>query len=306
MTTDNTLNTTPQNPSGTQKSGIAKLVGAGALIAAGVGGLWYQGSQLNTVRQELAQTQSSTQMKLEQLNGQFQASTEASRAAADENIAKMNQQVEKARREAQASSQRASASAKQQVGEVMNTMTAKNQELVSQVDQLKQDGAKLAEENAQKSAKFDESLVGIKDDVGTVKTDVASTRTELANTITDLRRATGDMGVMSGLIATNSTELSALRRLGERDYIQFTLPKKNGTQKIGDIQMTLKKADPKKNKFTVAVLADDKLVEKKDKGLNEPVQFYTGSSRIPYEVVINKITKDTIVGYLAVPKVKIV
>jgi hypothetical protein len=110
---------------------------------------------------------------------------------------------------------------------------------------------------------------------------------------------------MSGLIATNSTELAALRKLGERDYYEFTLPKKSGPQRVGDIQLTLKKADVKRNKFTLDVLADDRRVEKKDKGINEPVQFYMSGTRIPYEVVVNEIRKDQVIGYLSVPKVKI-
>jgi hypothetical protein len=55
----------------------------------------------------------------------------------------------------------------------------------------------------------------------------------------------------------------------------------------------------------VEVWADDKKTEKKDKGINEPVQFYTSKARIPYEIVINQVKKDQIVGYLATPKVTV-
>jgi len=149
-------------------------------------------------------------------------------------------------------------------------------------------------------------LTDITTEVSTVKTDVASTRGELDRTISDLRRTTGDMGVMSGLIATNSKELAALRELGDREYFEFNLAKTSGTQRVGDITVALKKADPKKNRFTLEIVADDKRVEKKDRTVNEPVQFYVVSkARQPYELVVNEVKKDTVVGYLASPKLKV-
>ena len=97
-----------------------------------------------------------------------------------------------------------------------------------------------------------------------------------------------------------------LRELGDRNIYEFTLAKKAGQQKVGDIQVKLKKADPKHNRYTVEVLADDKLVEKKDKGANEPVQFYVLSkARQPYEMVVNDVSKDTIKGYLSTPKITV-
>jgi septal ring factor EnvC (AmiA/AmiB activator) len=148
-------------------------------------------------------------------------------------------------------------------------------------------------------------LTEVSTEVGNVKTEVASTRSELDKTVSELHRMTGDMGVMSGLIATNSKELTALKELGERDYYEFTLNKKQKQQRIGDILVEVKKADLKRNRYTVEVVADDKRIEKKDKTVNEPVQFYVLSkARVPYEMVVNEVRKDTIVGYLAMPKVK--
>ncbi len=112
------------------------------------------------------------------------------------------------------------------------------------------------------------------------------------------------MGVMSGLIATNSKDLSALRELGERNYFEFDLSKRQITKKVGDVTLTLKKSDPKRNRYTVEILADDKRVEKRDKTVNEPVQLYVSDNRQPYEIVVNQIKKDEIVGYLSTPKVK--
>jgi hypothetical protein len=279
-------------------SGLVSKILIGGALAAALGGWWYQSSQVASVRQELTQTH----QKMDQLHSQMQTSVSLAKAEVktevNETIARMNEQVEKTRREALAGSHRAQLAVKEQTGQVLNTLSAKNVELTQQVDQIKK-------ENDQKSTQVDETLTGIKGDVGNVKTEVVSTRAELTQTIADLKRMTGDMGVMSGLIATNSTELSALRKLGEKDYFEFTLPKTGAAQRVGDISLALKKADVKRNRFTVDVVADDKRVEKKDKSINEPVQFYTAGARAPYEVVVNEIRKDQVIGYLAVPKVKI-
>jgi small-conductance mechanosensitive channel len=173
-----------------------------------------------------------------------------------------------------------------------------SEKIVAEIDQIKT-------ANEQTKTTLSAKLTDVSTEVGTVKTDVASAKSDLERTIGELRRTTGDMGVMSGLIATNSRELSALKELGQRDYFEFTLTKKQKQQRIGDIVMQVKKTNPQRNKFTVEVVADDKRVEKKDKTVNEPVQFYVVSkSRVPYELVINEVKQDTVVGYLSMPKVK--
>ena len=112
-------------------------------------------------------------------------------------------------------------------------------------------------------------------DVTAVKTDLGSTKAELDKTIANLKQVQGDLGVTSGYVATNGKELDALKRLGERNYFQFTLVKKDKQPKrVGDISLKLKSVDKKHNKFTLEVVADDKMVEKKDKAINEPLQFY--------------------------------
>lgn len=274
--------------------GRGGLILGGIALVAALGGWWYQSTQVATVRTELTQSQ----QKMDQLQGQMQTSAAVAKNEVNETIARMNLEVEKARKEAQVGSFRAQAAARQQAGHVLTTLSAKNEEITQQIDLIKKD-------NEQKSSQVEETLSGIKGDVGTVKTDVAATRTELSTTISDLKRMTGDMGVMSGLIATNSDEVAALRKLGEKDYFEFTLPRNNTAVKVGDIQLALRKADTKRNRFTLDVLSDDKRVEKKDRTVNEPVQFYTSSARTPYEVVVNQVSKDKVVGYLAVPKVKI-
>jgi len=145
----------------------------------------------------------------------------------------------------------------------------------------------------------------VKTDVSSVRTEVAATKAELAKTISDLRRVTGDMGVMSGLIATNGKELSALKALGDRSYVEFNLKKDKRPQKVADVAILIKKADPKRNQFSIDLIADDKRAEKKDRSVNEPLQFYTSKARQPYELVVNEVRKDQIIGYLSVPKVQV-
>ena len=144
----------------------------------------------------------------------------------------------------------------------------------------------------------------VKNDVSAVRTDVASTKTELERSVEEMQRARGDMGVMSGLIATNSKEVELLRQLGDRNIYEFTLSKTSGMTKVGDIRLQLGKVNVRRNQYTLTVNASDKLIEKKDKSTNEPVQFYVlDKARQPYEIVVNEIGKNSVKGYLATPKV---
>ena len=126
----------------------------------------------------------------------------------------------------------------------------------------------------------------------------------IEKTVANLKRVQGDVSSQGSLIATNGTEISALRALGERNIFEFKIAKSKEPQKVGDVAVLLKKADMKKNRYTIEVTVDDKRVEKKDKTINEPVQFLTSKARQPYEIVVNEVKKDMIAGYLATPKVQ--
>ncbi len=142
------------------------------------------------------------------------------------------------------------------------------------------------------------------DDVNKVSGDVAGVKSDLETTKSKLERATGDMGVMSGLIARNHDDLEELKRRGDRNYYEFNLTKSKTPQRVGPVQMALNKADQKRSKYTMTVLADDKSIEKKDKTAGEPVQFYVkGTARFaPYEIVVFDVGKNSITGYLSTPK----
>ena len=174
-----------------------------------------------------------------------------------------------------------------------------------QEEQLKQQAQVRSEltEVKEVATTANTKIADVSTDVVNVKSEVASTKSELSKTIDELKSVRGDLGVQSGLIATNSTELNALKALGDRNYVEFRIVKSKQYQKVGNIQVQLKSTDPKRNKYTIQLIADDKTVEKKDKTTNEPLQFYMSSARQPYEIVVNQVQKDQIVGYLSAPKV---
>ncbi len=149
-----------------------------------------------------------------------------------------------------------------------------------------------------------EQIGAVATEVGSTKKDVEATKTDLEATKGKLERSMGDMNVMSGLIAHNRDDLEDLRRRGDRNYYEFTLRRAKTPQRVGPVQMSLNRTDPKKSKYTVTVVADDKTIEKRDKTSGEPVQFYVkGSARLaPYEMVVFDVGKNQITGYLATPK----
>jgi predicted nucleic acid-binding Zn-ribbon protein len=150
----------------------------------------------------------------------------------------------------------------------------------------------------------DEKIGAVASEVGNAKKDIEATKGDLEATKGKLERSLGDMNVMSGLIAHNKDDLDDLRRRGDRNYYEFTLQKSKTAQRVGPVQMSLNRTDPKKAKYTLTVVADDRTIEKKDKTSGEPVQFYVkGSARMaPYEIVVFDVGKNQITGYLATPK----
>ncbi len=142
----------------------------------------------------------------------------------------------------------------------------------------------------------------VRSDVTTAKTDLAATKTDVADTKTLLQRTIGDAGVMSGLIARNHDELEVLKHKGDRTYYEFTLHKNAPGTLLATVKLQLKKVNDKKSRFNLLVSSDDRNIEKKDKTLDEPIQFYTGKSPVLYELVVNQVGHDTVSGYLSVPK----
>jgi DNA-binding protein YbaB len=143
---------------------------------------------------------------------------------------------------------------------------------------------------------------GVKGEVVKVSADMTDTKNDLAVTKGKLDHAIGDLNKHSELIATSHDELEMLKHRGDRDYFEFTLQKDKTPTHLSIVSLQLKKTDPKKSKFTLYVLAEDKKIEKKDRTINEPLQFYTGRDRALFEVVVNSVDKNTVTGYLSTPK----
>jgi uncharacterized coiled-coil protein SlyX len=138
------------------------------------------------------------------------------------------------------------------------------------------------------------------DDVNKIGTDVNGVRTDLETTKNNLQMARGEFGT---LIAKNHDEVEELRRLGERDYYEFTISKKNDREKVGNLMVELRSTNPKKTQYSVSIFVDDQRHEKRNLTANEPVYFFSNGTRAPLEFVVNQVGKDKIVGYLSVPKV---
>ncbi len=137
------------------------------------------------------------------------------------------------------------------------------------------------------------------DDVKALGTDVNGVKTDLDSTKGNIEQLRGEHGE---LIARNHEELEQLKRMGERDYYEFTLTSKGQKEHVGQTQIELRGASGKKHQYTVALYVDDMRLEKKNKAINEPIYFYAGGSRQPMELVVNKVTDKTVSGYLSAPK----
>lgn len=157
-------------------------------------------------------------------------------------------------------------------------------------------------QTAQQVSAVSSDVSSVKTDVGGVKTDLTKTQTDLATAVGQLQSMKGDLDSHSSLIARNRDELEVLKHKGDRNYYEFSLTK--GQRKpVGTVSLELKKTDQKRNRFTLEVFADDKQYDKKDRNVNEPLQFYAGKDPALYEIVVNNVTsKNTVSGYLSTPK----
>jgi len=158
------------------------------------------------------------------------------------------------------------------------------------------------QQTAQQVSAVSNDVSGVKSDVGGVKTDLGKTENDLATTISQLQQVRGDLSNTNSIIARNHDELVALEHRGDRNYYEFTLNR--GEKKpVGTVSLELKKTDAKRSRFTLDIYADDKVYEKKDRNVNEPLQFYSGKEPALYEIVVNGISsKNQISGYLSAPK----
>jgi hypothetical protein len=167
--------------------------------------------------------------------------------------------------------------------------------------------AKLQQTTAQQAGELKQEIARKADEekVGALSQDLSGTKTDLSSTQHNVDVLTKDLGMarseLGTLIARNHDDIDALRKLGERDYYEFTLSR-GQKQDVAGVGMILKKTNVKRSRFDITLLADDMVVDKKSKTVNEPVAFYVAGSKRPYEVVVNKVASNQVSGYISTPK----
>jgi len=254
---------------------LPALIVLGLIALAGLGFGWNASSKLDSTQQTVA-----NQLKTEQQSVQQDVSALRDRLAQDE---KANADLQ---------------------GD-LKVVTDKLKLTQGQLKKAREESSKLNDETSQKLTQLDTSVKGelatkaTADDVKTVDTKVVAVKSDLDATRDDLKMARSEMGT---LIARNHDEIDQLRRLGERDYLEFTINGKNKPQKVGNVTVELKGVNQKRNQYSVAMTVEDKRFEKKNRALNEPILFYTSGTHQPEEVVINKVGKDQVSGYVSIPK----
>jgi len=265
---------------------------AGAIVAslAFNGFLLYEIHDLKT---DTAKGREIMQNEIETLKENSTVMTATQRKHLDD----LKEELDAKSRQANAAASQAKKEALSYADQQAEKLEAENRRTAENVNKVNSDLSTVRQAADAANAK----IADVGTDVSGVKTDLASTKTDLQQTKLDLKSVRGDLSSTSSLVATNDKELNELIRRGERNIVKFNISKKTkGFQKVGDISLALKNADPKKNKFTLQVNADDKLTEKKDRNINEPLQFYVSNSL--YELVVNTVGKDTVSGYLSTPK----
>lgn len=266
------------------------------LLAVLAGAIGFQFFQMNQIRTESAAAQNMVLDELAKIRETNAVTTQTSRRSVDS----LKDELNAARLQASQLAGQAKLEAQKHAEELAASLQRAQREQEQRVSAVSKEVNEVKDQTVAVNTRVTE----VTSDVGNVKSDVAATRSELEKTIATLKATQGDLGVQSGLIATNGKELAALKALGERNYTEFKLGKTKAPQRVGDISVLLKKADAKNNRYTIEVWADDKRVEKKDKTVNEPVQFLVSRATQPYELVVNEVKKDLISGYLAAPKVQ--
>jgi multidrug efflux pump subunit AcrA (membrane-fusion protein) len=272
------VNMEPESSGSTGKFLLIFLV-----LAALVVGEIYAIHKTNSMRDALEAQQTQTE---KQLRAEFQNQL-AARSRAIENA--NAQQMDELRDELDAASKHLGATTG---GELKHARAMVAQ---LQKEQRKQD-EQLQAELAQKA---DQQQMGaLNQDVSAQRNDLDNTKKALDSVRSDLGMARSDMGT---LIARNHDDIEQLRKLGERDYFEFTAERKNPVHVAG-VSLTLTKTNVKRHRFNLDLLADDVQVEKKDRTINEPIFFYVSGSRRPYELVVNEVKADQVKGYLSIAK----
>jgi hypothetical protein len=274
----------------TSKASRGRGIVLGIVMAALAVGNVYLISRVDRLQIETANLQSNLQ---EQIGGVKETSS-LSAVEARRELETLRQQIEEARQEAAGRAQREARRHADQVAETFaEQQQRRQQELMGGIH----DARSVADEASTE-------VKGVRNDLLGMKAEFEDANAHLHETASLLEQTTDDLSEINGVVNENRSEIASLRRLTERDRVRFQLIKSKALQRVADIQLRLRDADAKRNKFTIEILADDKTFVKKDRQAAEPVMFYMGETAQPYELVITKIDKDRVSGYLARPKVQ--
>jgi chromosome segregation ATPase len=291
LNADSEMNTRSAStePSESKRS-TGKGLFLGTVIAALAVGNVYLISRVDRLQTETASLQSSLQQQI----GGMQESSSLYAGQARRELEALRQQIEQARDEAAARAQR---EARRHAEQVANNLSQQQQRQQEELMGGIHDARSVADE-------ANTEVQVVRNDLLGMKAEAEDTNAHLYETASLLEQTTDDVSEISGQVSDNRSEIASLRRLTERDRVRFQLTKSKQLQRVADIQLRLRDTDTKRNKFSIEILADDKTFVKKDRQVAEPVMFYMGDTAQPYELVITKMEKDGVSGYLARPKVQ--
>ncbi len=202
----------------------------------------------------------------------------------------------------------------QELGRTRNLVTNLKDENAAQDKELKAIAIKKADQEAVE--KLAEETSGLADRASGIEAEVGEVNDRLSqanSNIGELRDMTtanrGDIegnrtaiGEVRTTADGNTGVIDGVKRSLEREYYNFELEKKGGIMKVFDVALNLKKTNFKDQKFTLEIIANGKRIQKKGHAINEPIFFYAGGDNKRYELLVNRIEKNLIVGYVSVPK----
>jgi hypothetical protein len=138
--------------------------------------------------------------------------------------------------------------------------------------------------------------------LGQANSNISDLREQTTRNRQDLEGTQANVASLSTSVDANRKEIAGVKHSLDRDYYNFELQKDGGVIKVFSVALSLKKTNFKDQKFTLEILADGKKLRKKGQSINEPIYFYVEGVKKPYEVLVNKVDKKFVVGYLSVPK----
>ena len=275
---------TNRTSSSSQHQGSGAWTAVIVVVALLLIGEIYSLAKIGSVNGALASQQAQVQKQLQDSNDQLAAKFSKMEDAS-------SQQLDELRNELDATSKKMGTTSGKDLRRAKAMVAKLQKEEQDQADELKQEIAKNADEQNQK--------------VGALSQDVTDTKTNLTSTQQTVDTLRGDLGMarseMGTLIARNHDDIETLRKLGERNYFEFTLTK-NQEDKVANIGLILKKTNVKAHSFNVNMLADDMIIAKKGRTVDEPIFFAPSNSKTFYELVVNKVDQDKVTGYISTPK----